>query len=102
MLLALQFFVITLNTNGMEPGDDQNVIFKSKLHFEVTTLRHIIVSVSNSPKVGSVCTAENTGCLLSCHPLGYLNVEVGVQLLPLHPLQLVFGVEFLKFLQIEA
>ena len=62
----------------------------------MTTLRHSRLSASNSPHVTGLCITEDTGGLLGGHPLGYLAVEVGVQLLPLHALELVFGVEFLN------
>ncbi len=57
------------------------------------------MSASNSPHVSSVRITENTGGFLCGHPLGYLAVEVGVQLLPLHPLELVLRVEFLNISQ---
>ena len=55
--------------------------------------------MSNSPHVGSVGIAENTGGLLCGHPLGHLRVEVCVELLALHPLELVLRVEFLNITQ---
>ena len=50
----------------------------------------------DSPSLGLVSIAQNTSGLLRGHPLGHLGVELGVELLLLHPLELKLRVKFLE------
>ena len=50
----------------------------------------------HSPALRLLRVAEDTGGLLRGHPLRHLGVELGVQLLLLHALELKLGVKFLE------
>lgn len=55
----------------------------------------------DSPILCLVSVAEDTGGLLRGHPLGHLGVELGVELLLLHPLELELSVKFLNNLKVK-
>ena len=50
----------------------------------------------NSPSLCLVSVAEDTGGLLRGHPLRHLGVELRVELILLHPLELKLGIKFLE------
>ena len=50
----------------------------------------------HSPSLGLVSVAEDAGGLLCGHPLRHLGVELSVQLILLHTLELKLGIKFLE------
>ena len=74
---------------GSDPWSS-NMMFMTLGHFPTFPLG------LHSPSLCLVCVAKDTGGLLRGHPLRHLGVELRVELILLHPLELKLGIKFLE------